>query len=83
MALTEDTIVDSIDVLLDGQIQVRVANRVFRDGVEISKSFHRHVVSPGNDLSLEDPRVAAIGAIVHTEEVIAAFKAAQETQSMV
>jgi len=44
MALTEDTIVDSIDVLPDGQIQVRRANRVFRDGVEISKSYHRHVV---------------------------------------
>jgi len=83
MALTEDTVVDSIDVLLDGQIQVRLANRVFRDGVEISKTFHRHVVSPGNDLSKEDPRVAAIGATVHTEEVIAAFKAAQEAQSMV
>ena len=77
MALTEDTIVDSIDVLPDGQIQVRKANRVFRDGVEISKSYHRHVVSPGDDLSLEDPRVAAIGATMHTEEVIAAYKAAQ------
>tara|TARA_B100000949_G_C14231393_1_gene429079 strand:- start:473 stop:715 length:243 start_codon:yes stop_codon:yes gene_type:complete len=78
MALTEDTIVDSIDVLLDGQIQVRKANRVFRDGVEISKSYHRHVVSPGDDLSKEDPRVAAIGATVHTPEVIAAYKAERE-----
>ena len=77
MALTEDEIVDSIDVLPDGQIQVRKANRVFRDGVEISKSYHRHVVSPGQDLSLEDPRVAEIGAVVHTEEVIAAFKEKQ------
>ena len=77
MALTEDSVVDSIEVLLDGQIQVRTANRVFRDGEEISKTFHRHVVSPGNDLSKEDPRVAAIGATVHTEEVIAAFKDAQ------
>ena len=78
MALTEDTIVDSIDVLADGQIQVRAANRVFRDGVEISKSYHRHVVSPGDDLSKEDSRVAEIGAVVHTAEVIAAFVAAQE-----
>ena len=78
MALSEDTVVDSIDVLLDGQIQVRSANRVFRDGIEISKAYHRHVVSPGDDLSKEDPRVAAIGATVHTAEVIAAFKAAQE-----
>ena len=76
MALTEDTIVDSIDVLPDGQIQVRKANRVFRDGEEISKSYHRHVVAPGDDLSKEDPRVAEIGAVVHTAEVIAAFKAA-------
>ena len=56
MALTEDTIVDSIDVLPDGQIQVRRADRIFRDGVEISKSYHRHVVSPGDDLSKEDQR---------------------------
>ena len=77
MALTEDELVDSINVLPDGQIQVRKANRVFRDGVEISKSYHRHVVSPGDDLALEDPRVAEIGAIVHTAEVIAAFKAAR------
>jgi len=78
MALTEDTIVDSIDVLFDGQIQVRKVNRVFRDGVEISKAFQRHVVSPGDDLSKEDPRVAVIGAAMHTEEVIAAYKAAKK-----
>ena len=78
MALTEDSIVDSIDVLPDGQIQVRRADRIFRDGVEISKSYHRHVVSPGDDLSKEDQRVADIGAVVHTADVITAFKAAQE-----
>ena len=78
MALTEDSIIDSIDVLPDGQIQVRRANRVFRDGVEISKSYHRHVVSPGDDLALEDSRVADIGTVVHTDEVIAAYKAALE-----
>ena len=76
MALTEDTIVASIDVRTTGIILVRRVNRVFRDGVEISQIFHRHVVSPGDDLSLVDPIVAAIGAIVHTEEVIAAFEAA-------
>ena len=78
MALTEDTVIDSIDVLLDGQIQVRRADRIFRDGVEVSHTFHRHVVSPGDDLALEDPGVAEIGTVVHTAEVIAAFKAAQE-----
>jgi hypothetical protein len=76
MALTEDTLVDSIDVLPDGQIQVRTANRVFRDGVEISRAYNRHVVAPGDNLSKEDSRVAAIGVVVHTDEVIVAYRAA-------
>ena len=80
MALTEDTIVDSIEGIPDGQILVRKANRVFRDGVEISKSYHRHVVAPGDDLSLENPKVAAVGAVVHTAEVIAAFEATHDAQ---
>ena len=74
MALTEDSVVDSIDVLLDGQIQVRTANRVFRDGVEISKAFSRHIVEPGMNLDNEDPRVKAVGQALHTPEVIAAFR---------
>ena len=49
-----------------------------RDGVEVSRTYHRHVVKPGDDLALEDPRVAEIGAVVHTAEVIATFKAAQK-----
>jgi len=76
MALTEDIIVDRIEVLADGQIQVRKANRVFRDGLEISKSYQRHIVEPGMDLNNEDPRVKAVGEALHTPEVIAAFKAA-------
>ena len=80
MALTEDTIVDRKEVLPRGQLQIRIATTIFRDGVELSKSYHRHVVSPGDDLSKEDSRVADIGAVVHTAEVIAAFKAAQDVQ---
>ena len=83
MALTEDTVIDSIDVLLDGRIQVRRANRVLRDGVVASHIFHRHVVAPGDDLSLEDSRVAAIGAVVHTAEVIAAYEAAVAARAAV
>ena len=80
MALTEDSVIDSINVRINGVIEVRRADRVFRDGVEISKSYHRHVVSPGDDLALEDPKVAEIGVVVHTAEVIAAFEAAQDAQ---
>ena len=79
MALTEESKLDRVDVMEHGQLQVRTANVVKRDGVEISRTFHRHVVRPGDDLSLEDPRVAEIGAVVHTAEVITAYKAAQES----
>jgi len=47
------------------------------DGKQISGAYHRHVVSPGDDYSAEDARVQAICAAVHTDEVIAAYKAAQ------
>jgi hypothetical protein len=77
MALTEESIVDSINVLPDGQIQVRTATVVKRDSVEISRTFLRHVVAPGDDLNSQDARVKSVGEAVHTAEVIAAFKAAQ------
>jgi len=74
--ITETSIVDSIQVLGDGQIQVRRADLVHRDGVEIAKSYHRHVVHPGADLADEDPRVRAIALVVHTQAVIARYKTA-------
>ena len=46
MALSKVTVVDKIEVLEKGQVQVRTATRVLEDGVELSSSFHRHVVQP-------------------------------------
>ena len=46
MALSKVTVVDKIEVLEKGQVQVRTATRVMEDGVELSSSFHRHVVEP-------------------------------------
>jgi len=76
MALTERTEVGSREILFDGQIQVRTDTIIERDGVEISRTFHRHVVSPGDDLTSEHPSVALIGRLIHTPENVAAFKAA-------
>ena len=73
MALTEEAVVDHIDVLEDGQIQVRTATVVKRDGVEISRSFFRHVVAPGDDLNSEDARVKSVGEAVHTSDVVSAW----------
>ena len=46
MALTKETVVDKIEVLEMGQVQVRTATRVKEDGAVLSSSFHRHVVEP-------------------------------------
>ena len=75
MALEEKSVVDKIEVLLAGQIQVRTRNQVLRDGTEIAATYHRHVLSPGDDLTNEDPRVTAIAEATWTEEVIAAYQA--------
>ena len=77
MSLTKETIVDKIEVLEDGSVQVRTATRVLEDGVVLSSSFHRHVCAPDCDTTGEDPKVVAICAAVHTPEVIASFAAAQ------
>jgi hypothetical protein len=75
--LTKTTVVDKIETLENGCVQVRAAIRVLEDGRVLSQSYHRHVVAPGQDYSEEDERVQAICAAVHTPEVIAAYQAAQ------
>ena len=78
MALEKQIVVDQIEVIENGCVQVRTATRILDDGVAVSSNFHRHVVAPGDDYSQEDPRVQAICAVVQTPEVIAVYKAAQE-----
>ena len=78
MALEKQTIVDKIEVLENGCVQVRTAIRIVEDGVQLSQSYHRHVVAPGDDYSGEDARVQAICAATHTAEVVAAYQAAIE-----
>jgi hypothetical protein len=75
MALQEITKVDQIEVVENNSIQVRTATIIEKDGTEISRSNHRHVVSPGDDISNEDPKVQAIANAIWTEEVIAAYQA--------
>jgi len=78
MALTERTVEDKIEIVGDYKhVQVRTATVIERDGVEISRSFHRHVIKAGQDYSNESAEVQAICAAVHTAEVIAAFEASQ------
>jgi len=73
--LTEYKEVDKLEVVTEyNLIQVRTATIVKKDGVEIARSFHRHVVQPGDDLSGQDPKVVSIANALHTPELIAAFQ---------
>ncbi len=82
MALTEKQVEDKIEICGDYKhIQVRTATVIERDGVEISRSFHRHVISPLDDVSGESNEVQAIAAAVHTDDVKAAYQAHLDAQA--
>ena len=91
MALTKETIVDKIEVLEMGQVQVRTATRVLEDGAVLSSSFHRHVLVPSvktdgswgdTDISGEDARVQAIANATWTAEVKTAYQEQQDANEL-
>jgi len=77
MALIEKQIVDKVELVESNHIQVRTATIIEKDGVEIARTFYRHVLAPGADLTNEDPKVQAIATAIWTEEIIAAYQASQ------
>ena len=83
MALTKEIVVDKIEVLEKGQVQVRTATRVLEDGVQLSQAYHRHVVEPSTkasgswedtDISGEDAEVQAIANAKWTAAVKTAYQ---------
>ena len=83
MALTKEIVVDKIEVREMGQLNIRSATRVMEDGLQISSSFHRHVVDPSTkasgswadtDISGEDARVQAIATATWTSAVKTAYQ---------
>ena len=78
MALTKEIITDKVEVVgVYRHVQARTATVVKEDDVELSRSFHRHVVAPGEDTTGMDAEVIAICEAVHTPEIIAAYEAYQ------
>jgi len=73
MALTKEIVVDKIEVLENGTLQVRSATRVLEDGEVLSSAFHRHVLHPGADTSNEDAKVVAIANATWTTDVVTAY----------
>ena len=91
MALTKETVVDKIEVMEMGQVQVRTATRVMEDGTQLSSSFHRHVVVPSvktgdtwadTDISGEDARVQAVANATWTDSVKTAYQEMVDANSL-
>lgn len=71
MALTKETEIE-VYVLVDGQLQVRESTIVLEDGIELSRTYHRHVVDIGDDVTGEAQIVQDIAGAIHTSARIAA-----------
>jgi hypothetical protein len=81
MALTKENIIDKYEIVgAYKHVQCRHATVVSEDGVELSRSFHRHVIAPGGDVSNESAETKAIVAAVHTPEVVSAYEAQMAAQ---
>ena len=90
MAITKETVVDKIEVLEMGQVQVRTATKIVEDGTELNRTFHRHVVDPSTkasgswedtDISGEDSRVQSICNAVWTDSVKTAYQEMVDAQN--
>ncbi len=82
MALEKTNVTGSMEVGELGAISVRTDTVITEtdDGSELSRSFHRKVLAPGDDVSGEDARVQAVANAVWTDEVVAAWNAAQSAE---
>ena len=74
MAFTEKTEY-KVEVLPNGTLQVRRADIVLKDGVEVGRTYHRHCLTPGADVTNEVQRVQAVAAATWTPEVVSAYEA--------
>lgn len=70
-------VISQLEVTESSIVQVRTSTRIMEDGKQLSETYHRHCISPGQDYSQEDAKVQAVCASVHTPEVIAVYQALQ------
>lgn len=81
MAIVEEKVIDKIEVLENGTIQVREATRIVKDGSIVAQTFHRWGFIPGSDVSFMPNNVKEIASLVWTEEVISAYNQAAEAEN--
>jgi len=79
MAITKEKVIDQITVTENGIVLYREATRIMEDGNELSKTYHRTSLTPGQDLNGQPANVVAICNVAWTPEVIAAYQAHVES----
>ena len=82
MSLTKQTVIDQITVTENGVIFYREATRIMEDGVQLSQTYHRSSLTPGQDLTGVPANVVAICNAAWTAEIVAAYQAAQANQGV-
>ncbi len=75
--ITKQTVIDQITITENGIILYREATKIVEDGVELTKTYHRSSLQPGQDLTGQPEKVVSIAQAAWTPEVIAAYEAAQ------
>ena len=78
MSLEKEIKIDKIEIVENRIVQVRQATIITEDGNEISRTFHRWCIAPGEDYSTQEQQVQDICKVTHTPEVIAAYQAQLE-----
>jgi len=82
MTITTQILIDRIEPLVNGQIQVRQATVFFNDGIEINRIFQRWVISPGDDISTQDASVQAVTNVLWTPAVVSNYKESTQNQGL-
>ena len=82
MTLTKEVIIDQITVTENGTVLYREATRIMEDGVQLSQTYHRTSLTPGQDIADQPEKVQAIANAAWTTEVIAAYQAQQAASQL-
>jgi hypothetical protein len=82
MSLEKEIKIDRVEVIENGTVQVRQATIITDDGNQISRTYHRWCITPGEDYSAQEQQVQDICRVSHTSEVIAAYQAQQEANKL-
>ena len=77
MSLTKTTTIDQITITENGVVMYREATRIMEDGKQLSQTYHRSSLTPGQDLTGVPANVVAHCNTAWTADVVAAYQAAQ------